>query len=78
MKNIRIEAKSPTYMVVIADSDRFGKNEVMFEGNTFDQCFEYVKRETGKEKLQLQACILDGCYVDREGRCFPAFMNVVG
>lgn len=77
MKNIRIEMKSKNYIVVIADTKRFGKNEVVFEGNTFNQCFDYVKRETGRESLRLEGAIADGCVTDREGRTFPAFMKVL-
>lgn len=77
MKNIRIEMKSKNHIVVIADTKRLGKNEVMFEGDTFNQCFDYVKRETGRESLRLEGAIADGCVADREGRTFPAFMKVL-
>lgn len=77
MKNIRIEVRGENYIVVIADSERFGDSEVMYEGNTFDQCFDYLKREIGVEKLWLTGMIASGSYEDRTGRCFPAFMNVM-
>ena len=76
MKNIKIVVKRNNYIVVIADTFRFGKNEVMFEGNTFNQCFDYVKRETGKKKLWLTSSFLFEAYTDREGQSFPWFMEV--
>ena len=76
MKNITIEYIKGNYIVVKADTERFGKNEVMFEGNTFDQCFDYCKRELGKDKLNLSTSFLYECYTDREGRTFPWYMKV--
>ena len=77
MKNITVEVVGDNYIVVKADTKRFGKNEVMFEGNTFDQCFEYIKREIGKEKFQLRSSFLYEAYKDRNGRSFPWKMDVV-
>lgn len=76
MRNIRIEVKRENYIVVVADSLRFGKNEIMFEGNTFSECFDYVKRETNKQKLWLNSRFIYDTYKDREGRIFPVFMQV--
>lgn len=76
MQNIEIEVMRENYIVVRADTERFGANEVMFEGNTFDQCFDYIKRETGRDVLQLSGYLIDGCYADRAGRCFPTWMKV--
>jgi hypothetical protein len=76
MKDIRIEVRDNNYIVVTATTSRFGKNAVMFEGNTFDQCFDYVKRETGQESLQLSSYLCLGSYTDREGRTFPSEMSV--
>ena len=77
MSNFRIVTKGDNYIIVIADSKRFGKNEVVFEGNTFEQCFDYVKRMLRRERLSLTACLVDGSYTDREGRCFPCRMEVI-
>ncbi len=76
MQNIRVEAKRDNYMVVLADTERFGKDEVMFEGNTFDQCFNFIKRETGRENLQLRSMALYETVTDRNGRTFPHYMEV--
>ena len=76
MNNFKIEAERPDYMIVRADSKRFGKQEIVFEGNTFNQCFDYIKRETGKERLNLQSLFLYEPITDREGRTFPWIMEV--
>lgn len=71
MENIRIEVKADNYIVVTADTKRFGNNEVMFEGNTFDQCFDYIKRELSIDKVYLTAYLIYESYTDRVGRTFP-------
>jgi hypothetical protein len=76
MQNIRIEVLRDNYIVVKADTLRFGNNEIMFEGNTFDDCFEYIKKSLNKSILSLTGQIVDGIYVDRKGRAFPCFMKV--
>lgn len=76
MENIRIEVKADNYIVVTADTKRFGNNEVMFEGNTFDQCFNYIKRELDIDKVYLTAYLFYESYTDREGRTFPWMMWV--
>ena len=76
IRNIRIEAKRRDYMVVLADSDRFGNDEVIFEGNTFNQCFDYVKKILGVKKLHLTSSLLYATVKDREGRSFPWFLQV--
>lgn len=77
MENIRIQVLRENYIVVTADTDRFGNGEVMFEGNTFDQCFDYIKREAGFDRIPFAACLSDGVYTDRTGRCFPCDMDVL-
>lgn len=76
MKNIRIEVMRDNYITVTADTKRFGENEVMFEGNTFEQCFEYIKRELGVERLRLSTCLIYAPYTDRTGKTFPCYMEV--
>lgn len=76
MENIVIMVKRDNYIVVIATTERFGR-EVMFEGNTFTQCFNYLKRELGVDRLVLRAGMGADVYEDREGRWFPALMHCV-
>lgn len=76
MENIKIEVRGHNYIVVVADTARWGKNEVMFEGNTFDQCFDYIKRELGIERVNLTSELIYEPYTDRMGRTFPWMMWV--
>lgn len=76
MNNFKIEALKSNYIIVRADSTRFGKQEIVFEGNTFNQCFDYIKRETGKKELRLQSMLLYEPITDRDGRTFPWQMSV--
>lgn len=75
LKNIEIMVKKNNYIVVIADTERFGR-DVMFEANTFDQCFDYLKRELGVDKLWLTSSFLYKVYTDRVGKSFPWLMHV--
>lgn len=77
MKNIRIEVKAENYITVTADTERFGPDEILFEGNTFSQCFEFIKRETGLDTLPLRSGFLFETYTDRAGRSFPWYMEVI-
>jgi len=76
MTNIEIEVMRENYVIVRGDSPRFGRGEILFEGNTFDECFDYVKRETGRDNLMVTGRLVDGLYADRNGRTFPTFMRV--
>lgn len=76
MENIVIEFVRDNYIVVKADTKRFGNREVMFEGNTFDQCFDYIKRELGIDTIHLTTYALYAPYTDRMGRTFPCVMWV--
>lgn len=77
MENVRIIAIHDDYIIVKAATERFGKDEVLFEGNTFNQCFDYCKKELRKDRLNLQSSFLYESYTDREGRTFPWHMEVV-
>lgn len=82
MTNITIHAEENhatggAYIQVKADTKRFGTQEVMFEGNTFDQCFDYIKRELGIDRVRLSSCFIFEAVTDREGRSFPCYMEVL-
>lgn len=44
MKNIRIEKRGINYYVVIADTERFGNDAIMFEGINKEECENYIER----------------------------------
>jgi hypothetical protein len=75
MRNIRIVAESSTRILVIADSERFGRDEIMAECNTFKSAYDYIKRETGSEKLWLTGTIASAVE-DWTGVSAPSFMYV--
>ena len=60
MTNIRLEG-SNNYWTVIADTERFGKDEVMFEGS-YDECWDYMKREKFGEGNEKFKCVIKGFY----------------
>ncbi len=43
MKNIKIEKTNNNTYVVKADTERFGKNEIMFESYKINDCIKYLK-----------------------------------
>lgn len=79
MENIRIIVAKEDYIVVKADHPRFGKDAVMFEGNHFDECFQYIRRELGirpDQSLKLRGW-MSALYMDRMGSSFPSIMEVL-
>jgi len=81
MKNITIVVSNPdranSSILVKADSDRFGRDAIMFEGISFEECFSYVRRVTGRDHFQLQSYMMVQTYTDYKGKAFPWIMNVV-
>lgn len=55
MKNIRINNPRKNYYTVVADTDEFGINEVMFEGISLEECIAYIKANTKAQKKPLWA-----------------------
>lgn len=47
MENIIIEHTKNNYWIVKADTERFGKNEVLFEGINFNECLNYIWKNNG-------------------------------
>lgn len=76
MKNIRIIAHDSMHIEVLADTRRFGEDAIMFQSGSFRECFDYIKRETGKENLQLRGC-LSSLLQDWTGKAYPSYMEVV-
>ena len=81
MENIKVYSESNmatggAYIKVVADTERFGKSEVMYEGNTFGEVFEYLKRELGVDSLRINSSFIYRGIEDRKGQCFPCFMRI--
>ena len=58
MKNIVIKALDTGSIVVLADTDRYGKNAIMYQDITFMACCKYIARATGKTDFKLKARVL--------------------
>ena len=54
MKNVTVNATETGTIVVRADTERFGKNEILFEGSTFMQAFDYIRQKSGNNHFKLQ------------------------
>lgn len=76
MKNIRIIAHDSMHIEVLADTKRFGEDAIMFQSGSFRECFDYIKRETGKDKLRLSGC-LAALLRDWTGAEYPSYMEVI-
>lgn len=77
MKNIRIVATDNRTIVVKADTERYGKNAIMFEGNTFMQCCDYIRRVTKNNHFKLQSFSCVKTFTDTDGRTMPWIMDVI-
>lgn len=78
IKNVRVVAirDKASYIVVKADTKRFGNDAVMFEGNTFEQCFDYIRRTFRTDYFKLSSYAVVPNYTDREGNTLPWILNV--
>lgn len=77
MKNFQIVVTDNRTIVVLADSARYGKNAIMYEGHTFVSCCDYIRRVTRKNHFQLKSYDCIKTFTDTEGRTMPWMMNVV-
>ena len=55
LKNIMIEAVGNCNLIVRADSERFGKNTIMYQDTSLRACCDYIARKTGCHKFKVQA-----------------------
>lgn len=77
MKNVTVNVTDTGTIVVRADTERFGKNEILFEGSTFMQAFDYIRQKSGNNHFKLQGMpVLYGWFTDKEGRTMPAKLEV--
>ena len=44
MENIKIKHERRNYWYVMADTKRFGKQEILFEGINLDECLDYIRK----------------------------------
>ena len=77
MKNVRIIVTDNRTIVVKADTKRYGKDAIMYEGHTFMSCCDYIRRKTGKNHFELKSYCVAKMFTDTDGRTMPWIMSVV-
>ncbi len=74
MTNIKIKPLGVNYYVVIADSERFGDGQIMFEGISYDECLDYIEKNIKVPEpsyyviKDLVQCFMSGYYEKITGR----------
>ena len=76
MENIRIIATDNRTIVVKADTKKYGNDAVMYEGHTFMQCCDYIRRKVGSNHFKLDALPYTPMFTDTEGRTLPRIHSV--
>lgn len=76
MKNIRIVVLDDRSIAVKADTDRFGKDAILYQDTTFMRCCDYIRRATQSNHFQLQSLACIPMFTDAEGRTMPTILNV--
>lgn len=76
MKNIRIVVTDNRTVVVKADTARFGKDAIMYEGYTFMQCCDYIRRVCKSNHFKLSSYSCVRTFTDADGRTMPVIMSV--
>ena len=74
MENIRIVVTDNNTITVRADSTRFGKDAVMYEDRSFMNCFNYIRKATGKNHFQIKHLAFVEAFTDAEGRTMGSRM----
>lgn len=77
MKNIQIVVTDNFTIVVFADTRRFGKHKIMFEGRTFMECCDYIREHTGNNHFKLNGISTMRTFTDPDGCTMPWILDVV-
>ena len=77
MKNIRIVVTENGTIVVKADTKRFGKDAIMYEGHTFMECCDYIRKSCKTDRFRLESYPMVERFTDTDGRTMPWIMSVV-
>lgn len=54
MENIKIKHDRRNYWQVIADTERFGEQEILFEGIKFEECIKYIEENSGNSPYEAE------------------------
>lgn len=77
MKNVQIVVTDNATICVIADTKRFGKHQIMFEGRTFMEACDYIRRTTGINHFKINGLDAMRKFQDPDGRLMPWIMDVI-
>ena len=76
MTNVQIVVTDNRTIVVIADTKRCGKHAIMYEGHTFMQACDYIRRTTGKDRFHLDSWAYARTFTDPDGKTMPWIQTV--
>ncbi len=75
MKKIRVCVLGQSHIAVKANTKRFGPHAIIYEGNTFAECFSWIESVTGRTVYGIE-WKTSARYQDRTGLRLPAEMRV--
>lgn len=76
MKNIQIAVTDKGTIMVRADTKEKGRNAVVFEGRTYRQCLDYIRKKCRRNKLRLVGGSCMRMHTDAIGETMPWIMDV--
>ena len=74
MKKIRVCVLGQSHIAVKANTKRFGPHAIIYEGNTFAECFSWIESVTGRTVYGIE-WKTSARYQDRTGLRLPAEMR---
>lgn len=75
MKKIMVCVLGQSHIAVKANTKRFGPHAIIYEGNTFAECFKWIEAATGRTVYGID-WETSGRYQDRTGLRLPVEMHV--
>lgn len=75
MKKIRVCVLDHNLIAVKANTKRFGPHAIIYEGNTFAECFKWITKVTGRTVYGIE-WKNSNRYKDRTGLELPVEMRV--
>lgn len=75
MENFKIVSNGVGGFLVLADSERFGKQAVMFEGLTYQECLQYVGTHNPEEAKKLDRRVAKSARVKTYGKLDGVFVT---
>lgn len=76
LKNVSIVVTDKRTVTVVTAAGKSGGPSVLFEGKTFRECCDYIRKEYGKNHFQLDSSSCIKKFTDAEGCTMPWIMDV--